>query len=119
MWRKMLSVGLVFGLLCGPLSALPSQGSPSSAPSGSVTLSADEYAAIEAALFQAQEALRKSNDTIQTQSQLLTQAEQNLQASNRLIQTQSRTLTWHWIFSGALVLAVTAEAVALIVVAAK
>jgi len=112
MWRKLVSVGLVFGLLCGPLSALPSQGSQSSGQSGSVTLSASEYAAIEAALFQAQEALRKSNETIAQQSQLLTQAEKNLQASNRLIQTQSRTLTWLWIFSGALAAAVTIDAIA-------
>ena len=112
MWRKLLSLGLVFGLLCGPLLALPSQGSQSSAPSGSVILSASEYAAIEAALLQAQEALKKSNETIAQQSQLLTQAEKNLQASNQLIQTQSRTLTWLWIFSGALAAAVTIDAIA-------
>lgn len=91
MWRKLLSIGLVFGLLCGPLSALPSQGSPSSAPSGSVTLSAEEYAAIEAAILQAQEALQKSNDQIAM---------------------QSRTLTMLWIFSGALAAAVTIDAIA-------
>ena len=112
MWRKLLSLGLVFGLLCGPLSALPSQGSPSSDQSGSGTLSADEYAAIEGALLQAQEALKKSQETIAQQSQLLTQAEQNLQASNQLIQTQSKTLTWLWIFSGALAAAVTIDAIA-------
>lgn len=94
MWRKVLSIGLVFALSLARLSALP-QPEP---VSPSVTLSAEEYAQIEAAMLHAQEALSQSNETIAA---------------------QSRSLTTLWIFSGALVLAVTAEAVALIVVAAK
>ena len=98
MWRKWLSLGLVFGLSFAPLSALPSPPSQSSPQSGSVTLSADEYAAVEAAISQAKEALRKSNEQIAT---------------------QSKTLTVLWIFSGTLALALTLEAVADLTTAIK
>jgi hypothetical protein len=66
-WR-ILSIGLAFLVLFAPLSALPS---PSPSPS-SVVLSQAEYDQIEAAILQAQEALRKSNEEIARLSRDLT-----------------------------------------------
>lgn len=91
---KWLSIFLAFGLLCAPLSALPSP--PPSSPS--VTLSPEEAAQIEAAILQAQEALKRSNEEIAR------------------LQKLSTTL---WIFSGALVAATVLDAVAHIIVASK
>jgi hypothetical protein len=64
---KWLSICLAFGLLCAPLSALPSP----SPPSGSVTLSQSEYDQVEAAILSAQESLKRSNEIIESQSKSL------------------------------------------------
>jgi hypothetical protein len=98
MWRKLLSLGLVFGLLSAQCWASPLPASASSPSSGSVTLSAEEYAQVEQAIIQAQEALK---------------------ASNEKIQAQSRLLTTLWLFSGALVLVAGLEATAIIVVGSR
>ena len=115
MWRKVLSIGLVFALSLARLSALP----PPEPVSPSVTLSAEEYAQIEAAMLHAQEALRQSNETIATQSQLLTQTKSNLEASNLLIEKQSKDLTMLWIFCGVLGSALILEATADFIMAVK
>jgi hypothetical protein len=94
MWRRVLSIGLAFGLLCAPLSALPSQ----PPPPGSVTLSPDEYAQILAAMESAKTSLERSNETIKDQSTALTRL---------------------WIFSGVLALGVLVESVALARLASK
>jgi hypothetical protein len=94
MWRKILSIGLACGLLLAPLSASPLPSSSSS----SVTLSAEEYAAIEAAMMQAQEALKQSNATIAK---------------------QSKDLTTLWIFCGVLGTALILDATAELITAVK
>ena len=94
MWRRLLSIGLAFGLLCAPLSASPQP----SASSSSVTLSPDEYAQIQAAMESAKTSLERSNQTIADQSKALTRL---------------------WIFSGALALALVVEGVATVRLAFK
>ena len=123
MWRKLLSLGLAFGLLCGPLSALPSQppylSAPSSSATSSVVLSEEEYSAILAAMETAKNQLAKSNETIATQSQRLTQTKSNLEASNLLIEKQSKDLTMLWIFCAVLGSALVLDAAADIIIAVK
>lgn len=67
MWRKPLALLLILCLSCGLFAASPLP----SLPPGSVILSATEYAAIEAALLEAQEALDKSSMTIKRQQTAL------------------------------------------------
>jgi hypothetical protein len=71
--------------LSAPLSALPPPSSQS------VTLSPEEAAQIEAAIVQAREALKQSNEEISKQEKLLTRL---------------------WLLSGVLAIAVITEAVA-------
>ena len=82
-------------------------------------MSQSEADAIEAEILAAQEALRKSNETIAQQSQLLTQAESNLKASNEIIAKQSRDLTMLSIFCGVLAGALVLDGVGLVIVAIK
>ena len=63
MCRKSVAFLLVLCLSCGLLAASPSP----SLPQGSVILSATEYAAIEAALLEAQASLEKSSTVIKRQ----------------------------------------------------
>ena len=109
--------------MCGPLSALPSQppylSAPSSSATSSVVLSEEEYSAILAAMETAKNQLAKSNETIATQSQLLTQTKSNLEASNLLIEKQSKDLTMLWIFCGVLGSALILEATADFIMAVK
>ena len=116
MWERPCLAGLLaLGLLFAPCSAF-SEPSPSSP---GVYLSQSEADAIEAEILAAQEALRKSNETIAQQSQLLTQAESNLKASNEIIAKQSRDLTMLSIFCGGLAGALVLEGVGLVIVAIK
>ena len=92
-WRT-LSIGLAFGILFGPCLAY-SEPLPSS---HSVVLSQAEYDQIEAAIVQAQEALKKSNEEIAK---------------------LSRDLTTRSIFCGVLAGALVLEGVALIIEAVK
>lgn len=98
MWRRWVAFCLVLGLSLAPCLASSPPESPSSPSSGSVVLSAEEYASVEAAILQAQEALKTSNEKIQA---------------------QSKALTMLWIFSGVLVLAVTIRATADLITAIK
>ena len=91
---RWLSICLAFGLLCAPCLAY-SEPLPSL---HSVVLSQAEYDQIEAAIVQAQEALKKSNEGIAKQSRDLTR------------------LCW---LSGALAGALVLEGVAFIIEAAK
>ena len=91
---RWLSICLAFGLLCAPFLAY-SEPLP---PSHSVVLSQAEYDQIEAAIVQAQEALKKSNEEIAKQSRDLTR------------------LSW---LCGTLAGALVLEGVALIIEAAK
>jgi hypothetical protein len=65
--KRFLVGCLVLGLCFAPLSALPSP----PPPSGSVWLSPEEYAQVEAAILSAQESLKRSNEIIESQSQSL------------------------------------------------
>ena len=68
MWRRILALCLAFGALSAP--CWPS---PSPVPSSSsVSLSQAEYDQIEAAMESAKESLRRSNETIASQSRSLT-----------------------------------------------
>ena len=94
MWQRFLVGFLALGLLCAPLSALPSP----SPPSGSVTLSQSEYEQIEAAILSAQESLKRSNE---------------------IIESQSKSLKTLWIFSGVLAVALVLDAAVHVIEAVK
>ena len=105
MWsrrRTLCAVLALFFGLWGLSSAWASPTSPPSAlPPGSVVLSAEDYAAMEGALIQAQQALSDSSQTIKQQSEALmssstviTTQSEALKASSTVIAEQARHSTW-------------------------
>lgn len=68
MWRRSLAGCLAIALSLAPCSAW----SEPSRPAPSVTLSAAEYAQVEAAIAEARAALERSSETIAAQSKTLT-----------------------------------------------